>query len=264
MMKTLQIPQVSYSSAVLSWTGKTDCSLFFYSSLLRISRPVTCIRLAKNLDSDWANGSFIFQAVIDFWLMSCPFSNTLLSSFNLTCSLSVAKGSGLTHSTHLIAHTLLFSQIYTFRWEQQWLWSLPDAGTGDPQAFSSPVEGPEEIQLNFRHPSMYIDVFSFFLSNPTAMGVLGNGHSPSWMPAENFWPLLGLTSVSIGSCWDTVGVPPLSDTIGRVPEHQGIGTGTGKTGPVGSPSCGSALGPSLSRAAAGFTVEEKTGENVLS
>lgn len=130
VMKTTQSLQVSNSSATLSWTGKTDCSLVLYSSLLRISRPVTCIRLAKNLDSDWANGWFMFQAVIDCWLMTCLFSNTLLSPFNLTCSPNVAKGSGLARSVHLIADTLLFSQIRTFGREQQHVWSLPDVGSG--------------------------------------------------------------------------------------------------------------------------------------
>lgn len=54
--------------------------------------------------------------------------------------------------------------------------------------------------------------------------------------------------------------PPLSDTVVRVPEHQDIGTGIGKAGPVGIPICGSAVGPSLSCAAVGFVGEGKKGK----
>jgi len=61
-----------------------------------------------------------------------------------------------------------------------------------------------------------------------------------------------------------VGAPLLSDTFGRMSEHQDAGTGTGKSAPVGSPNHGSVQGPSLSCAAAGFTVENKKGKNVLS
>jgi len=132
----------------------------------------------------------MFQAVIDCWLKFCLFSNTIQSSFNLTCSLSAAKGSGLSHSTHLIAHTLLFSQLRTFRREQQCLWSPLDAGTEDSQASHHPWT-LQMMQLHFRHPPMYIDAFSFFLSNPTAAGVLGNSCSPSWNPAQNLDHCLG-------------------------------------------------------------------------
>lgn len=48
----------------------------FYSSLLRILRPVTCTRLAKNLVSDWTNGWFMFQAVIDCWLVLFVFKHS--------------------------------------------------------------------------------------------------------------------------------------------------------------------------------------------
>lgn len=53
------------------------------------------------------------------------------------------------------------------------MWSLPDVGREDPKVLSSPTESPNEIQFSVRRPSMYVDAFSFILSNPTVMRVLG-------------------------------------------------------------------------------------------